>query len=201
MNMFISDRSYFPVVGDQLNIDLIKELFRDYAPNNNIINWDNPEEIIRMYRMTISTVNYCDYAEIKLNSFYFHYPYDHYAHYLEKKLNSPEYPLLTYINKFAKILDMEDYPYYDFTATYFYIENGILKVAHEVIFVDPCNENDDGVSFLLFDNMKIEKYVEEVEKYFYDRFIRHLKLPDELKKPMYLMSEDEIAVFRMYLYE
>jgi hypothetical protein len=197
------ERPAYPFVGDKIDLKSVADLFSEYIPpsDERVIDWSNLDEITENRYVRIGIFNYCDYAEISLNTFSFNYPYEHYGEYLEKKLNIPEYPLFNYINKFAKILNMEDYPYYDYTATYFYFENKTLKVAHETIFVDPCNENDDGVMFLLFDNMDISKYIEEVEAYFHDRFIRYLKLPDELNKPMYLMSEDEIAVLRMYIYE
>lgn len=193
------------VRGDEIDIKSVSNLFSDFIPDQSykLIDWesfiDNESWKSARYSESIqASFHTCDFSNISLLSFTFRFPYTQYEKYLDSKYSDMNFPILKYIENLANVLGIGDWPYFDFTETLFYFEHNKLKVAYEFLLVDPRDENDDGLMFLLVDEMKFEDYLEAIDDYFADRFIRYMNIPEELKKPLSKMDDDELEMLRMY---
>ncbi len=193
--------------GDFFDLIDIKNLFDDFNPPDNSFRIDWINLIKEISQKDINSVGcihftehaYCDCSKFTFNAFEFYWRYSHYSEHLIKKLNNPYFDIIDYIKNFANIIGINDEPYMSYDNTFFYFENSELKVAYEVLLINPFDENDDGVQFLAFEGMNNNNYITVIDEYFSDRYLNYLHLPDELRKPLSKMTDDELNLIKIYL--
>jgi len=153
--------------------------------------------------------NYCDTSEINVNCFHFFWPYDECNEYIKSLalLNHEEiedgdvvFPVMKTIFKIATSLCVIDEPFYDFEDSFYFDHAGRLKIFRTLRLTDPCDENDDGVEILLYDGMDEHKFDKDIDHFFFYAYTKYITgLPEELKKPITQLTDDEYQLFMMYV--
>lgn len=156
-----------------------------------------------------ATNNYCDYGKISVDCFSLFWTLSecevkltqlatkNHEHVVDGEI---QFPVLNKINAIAKVLCVADDPFDDYEEYFYFDANGLLKVARTLRLVNPFDENDDGIEIILYDGMNEDVYDDVIHNFFYEVYIKYMSdLPNELRKPITKMNEDELKVFLMYV--
>lgn len=153
--------------------------------------------------------NYCDTSEINVDCFHFFWPYDECNEYVKSLalLNYDHledgdvvFPVMKTILKIATSLCVLDEPFYEEEDSFYFDFEGRLKIFRTLRLTAPWDENDDGVEILLYDGMDEHKFDEDIDHFFFYAYTKYITgLPEELKKPITQLTDDEYQLFMMYV--
>lgn len=156
-----------------------------------------------------TTNNYCDYGKISVDCFSIFWTHSNCETILTQLAlinhdnvidGEIQFSVLNKIYEIAEILHVTTDPFDDYEEYFYFDFNGLLKVARTVRLVDPCDENDDGIEIILYDGMDESAYDSIIHEFFYQAYIKYMgDLPDDLRKPITKMTDDELKVFLMYV--
>lgn len=153
--------------------------------------------------------NYCDTSEINVDYFHFFWPYDECNEYIKSLalLNYDDledgdvvFPVMKTILKIATSLCILNDPFYEEEDSFYFDHDGQLKIIRTLRLADPCDENDDGVEILLYDGMDEHKFDEVIDHFFFYAYTKYITgLPEDLKKPITQLTDDEYQLLMMYV--
>lgn len=195
----------YPKLSENYSIEKIKKLMVNFNCPENIEKYsiDNAMSNLRLSN------HYCDNTEVSVDCFYFNWPYSdcnnymkqlallNYSHLVDDDI---EFPVMATIERIAQDIHVQHDPYAEIDDNFYFDHDGLLKIVRTLRLSDPCDENDDGVEIMLYENMDSSKFDDIIHDFFYYAYIKHMgDLPEELRKPITKMTDDEYQVFMMYV--
>ena len=140
----------------------------------------------------------CDATDQKIHSFEFFWRSQSYETYLIDKLQYSS-PLKKEIDYIENLLNIVDTCCSNIEYRFYFNTKNQLKALYVFSFCDPYDENaDEDLNVGDCEDIDFNDYLIEIHNFYYEYFIKNM-VPEELSKPINLMSEDEIKMLEMYI--